>query len=109
MGRLRESEPPLGLVAGWFVINLESVAHKWYWEKALLILIGQLVGAAVIALLENVLVVAHILEIQGKFQGAPLVLFAVGHPQIHAEIGGLALRISQLFIILGLTSSPGSG
>jgi hypothetical protein len=41
--------------------GLKSVAHKWNGKKSLLVLRHNSVGSAVVLLIENVLVIAHIL------------------------------------------------
>ena len=55
-------------------------------EEALLVLVGQVVGPAVVGLLEDVLATRYVLQIHGNLQGSLPHFLTIRQPQIRPEI-----------------------
>jgi len=65
----------------------EREAHEGYRKKPLLVLGYDGVGAGVVALRKNVLVVCYVLKVERKLQGALFIFFSISYPEIGAKIG----------------------
>src|SRR5689334_17997741 len=62
-------------------IRSEGVTYERYRKECLLILRYYCIGARVIALIEDILTIGKVLQVEGNFQRAPRIFFAIRQTQ----------------------------
>lgn len=70
---------------------LEGVPDERYREEALLVVVNYAVGALIVGLVKDVLIIGDVLQIDGYFECTFPVFFTVGNFNVGSEVIGLLL------------------